>query len=132
MPRVFRGFRRVAVLVAAPSLVLGSGLAPLHEHESDADHAHVVVHRHYAPHQSVSHDEKTSAFDDDEHVVWLDTPVIHALPFQLDVPSAVLIRVPDIVTPLRSWSVITFEEGAPAHGPPRPIASLRGPPILPV
>src|SRR5437867_2657549 len=108
MPAVFRGLRCLAALVAAPFLVFGSGLAPLHAHESDGHHEHAVVHRHFEPHQHVAHDGKTSELDDDEHVVWLDTALIHASTLQLDAPTAVLIRVPSAVASPRSWSVITF------------------------
>jgi hypothetical protein len=57
-------------------------------------------------------------------------PAVHALPFQLDAPSAVLTRIPDPVTRSGYWSVIAFDDSAPPHGPPRAGASLRAPPAL--
>ena len=130
---MFRSIARGTALPLAVSfLISGSGLAPLHAHESDTPHSHGVVHSHFEPHHQVihHHDPELEA-DHGEHIVWLDMAVVHALPFQLDAPGAVLTRVPDPVTCWPCWSAIVFDEGAPPHGPPRDVASLRAPPALP-
>ena len=108
-------------------------MAPLHAHESGTPHSHAVVHSHFEPHQQVVHhdDDRELELEHGERVVWLDVAVVHALPFQLDAPVALLTRVPDVVTCSPYWSAIAFDEGAPPHGPPRDIASLRAPPALP-
>jgi hypothetical protein len=112
--------------------IFGSGMASLHAHESDIPHSHGVVHSHFEPHQPLlPHDDRELELDHGDHILWLDMAVVHALPFQLDAPVAVLRLVPDPVTCSRCWSTIVFDEGAPPHGPPRETASLRAPPALP-
>jgi hypothetical protein len=129
---VFRRVARATVpLLAVSFLVSGSGLAPLHAHESAAPHSHAVVHSHFEPHHHVAHhDDGGPEIEPGDHVVWLEMAALHALPFQLAAPSAVLTRVPDLVTCARCWSVIAFDDSAPPHGPPRAGASLRAPPSL--
>jgi hypothetical protein len=106
-------------------------MAPLHAHESAATHSHAVVHSHFEPHHHVAHhDDGAPEIEAGDHVVWLEVAAVPALPFQFDAPSAVLTRVPHLVTRSRCWSVIAFDDGAPPHGPPRDGASLRAPPAL--
>ena len=133
MAPVFRRVARAAApLLAVSFLVFGSGMAPLHAHESDIPHSHTLVHSHFEPHHELAHhDDRGLELDHGERIVWLDMAVVHALPFQLDGPAAGLTRVPEFVTCSRCWSAIVFDEAAPAHGPPRDIASLRAPPALP-
>jgi hypothetical protein len=117
-------------LVAASFLISASGLAPLHAHESAATHSHAVLHSHFEPHHHVAHHaDGEREIEAGDHVVWLETVAVHALPFQFHVPSAVLTRVPDLVARSRCWSVIAFDDSAPPHGPPRAGASLRAPPF---
>ena len=132
MATVFRRVARTTVpFLVVPFLIFGSGLAPMHAHESDMSHSPPIIHSHFEPHHPAHHDDQ-SEIEHDEHVVWLDMAVVQALPFQLDSPAAVLIRVPDRLTRARCWSVITFDDSAPPHGPPRSSVSLRAPPTLPV
>jgi hypothetical protein len=113
-------------------LIFGSGLAPLHAHESDSPHSHAIVHRHFEPHHDAIHQgHGESELDHDEHIVWLDMAVVPGLPYQLHTPAAVLAPLPDPVACSRRWSAIVFDEAAPPHGPPRASASLRGPPARP-
>ena len=134
MAAMFRRVARATVPCLAVSfLVFGSGLAPLHAHESDVTHSPAVIHSHFDPHHQVAHhDESKPEIDHGEHIVWLEMSVVHALPFQLVAPAAVLIRVPDVVSRSRCWSVITFDDSAPPHGPPRSGVALRAPPTDPV
>jgi len=133
MAAVFRGVARATVpLLVVPFLVFGSGLAPMHVHESDISHSPALAHSHFEPHHPAAHhDDGKPEIEHGEHVIWLDMAVVHALPFQLDSPAAVLTRVADAVTRARHWSVITFEDSAPPHGPPRSSVSLRAPPTFP-
>ena len=97
---VFRRVARATVVPLAVSfLFFGSGLAPLHAHESDNPHSHAVLHSHFEPHhQLVHHDDRELELDHGEHIVWLEIAVVHALPFELDAPAAILTPVPDPVT----------------------------------
>jgi len=129
---VRRAVARFAALVAVgPVLLSGSGLAPLHAHESDSGHAHALVHSHFEPHHA-AHDSGSPEIEPGEHVVWLNNPFLHAVPYQFHVVAEALTVVVDVVTHPRSWSVIAFDEAAPPHGPPRSSTSLRAPPYLPV
>ena len=117
--------------VIAPFLAFAAALAPLHAHEPDAGHSPAVVHSHFEPHHLESHHtDGTEVEDGAEHVVWLDSPIAHALPFQLH-PPAVPVGDRFEQAPLQSgWSVIACLDAAPAHGPPRCTSFLRGPPSL--
>jgi hypothetical protein len=129
---VFEVIARGTVLPLAVSfLIFGSGLAPLHAHESDSPHPHAVVHSHFEPHTPLTHRDSEPEVDHPEHIVWLDLAVVHALPFQLDAPAAALTPVADPVMWLRRWSAIAVDKAAPPHGPPRAIVSLRAPPAFP-
>ena len=129
---MFRRIARGTVLpLAACFLIFGSGLAPLHAHESDIPHSHAVVHSHFEPHHQLAHHDSEPELDHGDHIVWLDMAVVHALPFQLGAPVAALTPIADPVTCSRCWSAIVFDDAAPPHGPPRRLASLRGPPAFP-
>lgn len=131
--RVFRLVARVvAGIVVVPFLALTSTLAPVHAHESDSPHAHAVVHSHFEPHDAATHDTQDPEVEPGGHVVWLDTTAVHALPFQLDTPQAVLTRTFESVAHPTSWSVVALDDSAPPHGPPRSTERLRAPPALPV
>jgi len=125
--------RRVIVsLILVPYVALSATLAPEHVHESDADHPHSTVHRHFEPHHSESHDhDHAQLADDDGHVVWLDTVTVQqatSLRFlsPQDIPQAIFALIP-----LTSGWTATFNyDTAPPHGPPRASLSLRGPPCL--
>jgi hypothetical protein len=113
-------------------LIFGSGMAPLHAHESDVPHSPAVVHSHFEPHhQPAHHDDSEPEIEHGERIVWLDVAVVHALPFQLDAPAAELAPVADPVMCSRCWSATAFDDAAPPHGPPREIVSLRAPPAFP-
>jgi hypothetical protein len=119
-------------LLAVSFLVFGSGMAPLHAHESDGPRSHALVHSHVEPHDQLGHHhDATRELDHGEHIVWLDMAVVHALMFRLDAPAAVLAPVPDLVVSARYWSAIVFDDAAPPHGPPRDNTSLRAPPVRP-
>lgn len=118
-------------LLAVSFLIFGSGMAPLHAHESDAPHSHAVVHSHFGQHhQAGLHHDADPEFDYGERIVWLDMAAVHALPFQLDAPVAALTPLAVPVMCSGCWSAIIFDEAAPPHGPPRRFASLRAPPLF--
>lgn len=126
-------FRGSAAVLLLPFWLFASAIAPLHVHEGDADgHSRVVVHRHFNPHESIAHETDGTEVESGERTVWLDASIIQGAAFHLDAPLAVLTRVSEptqIWTP--SWA-LTFDDGAPAHGPPGSSTALRAPPALPV
>ena len=130
--RVYRfAARAVAGLVVGPFLALAGALAPVHAHEREADHSHVLIHSHVQTHEAVHDHDGTEVEPGSEHIVWLDSAIIHAVPYQLDPPAALVSDSLELVESPASWSSITFNASAPVHGPPRRGSSLRGPPSLP-
>jgi len=123
--------RAVAALVAAPFLILASGLAPQHVHEPRHSHDHAVAHSHFSPHDHADDAHSTDAAEvehDGAHVVWLDSPVLHEPLYQAGaVPPAIPVSY-DIVPAELRWSVTPFDHAAPVHGPPKLSHLLRGPP----
>jgi hypothetical protein len=126
--RVKRPRARVASRVLlAPFLVFATGLAPLHAHEPADDHSSAVVHAHFAPHEF--HDEQGPAFDHGaEKVVWLDSAIIHTVPYELASQAANVVGGFDLIVPATSSRLTAVEVAAPAHGPPRLGSQLRAPP----
>ena len=123
-----------AVLLAAPFLTFASALEPRHVHEPgpDDDHGHAVAHSHFNPHHPVVHQFNGTEIEQDEadggHVVWLDSPILHEAPYQTaPVPQAIPAACDSLPIEMR-WSVTPFDDAAPVHGPPKPVAPLRGPP----
>jgi hypothetical protein len=130
---VFRAVLRLtAGIVVLPFWLFASAVVPLHAHEGDADHSHVVVHSHFAPHHSIAHQPEESEVEAGEHIVWLDASIIDGATFHLDTPAVGLTRVKQPLPAYRWWPTFTFDDGAPAHGPPRFVIALRAPPVLPV
>jgi hypothetical protein len=146
-----RPWRSLLVFALAPCFVFSSVIAPPeHVHEGDARHAHAFGHRHFeAHHEDDGEDDDHHADRDQGHadhheydgveiehgegrVIWLDDaavqPVTHAIPV-LDV---ILATCFEAVTESPRWVAASPYDAAPPHGPPRPVASLRGPPLPPV
>ena len=128
---VRRAARAAAWLVVGPLLTFASALAPQHVHEPGAghDHGHAVAHSHFGPHDlDVHHDDVTEIEHDIEHVVWLDSPILHEAPYRAaPVPLAIPVSY-EIVLAEPRWSATTFDAAAPPHGPPRTVLRFRGPP----
>jgi hypothetical protein len=131
---VFRAVSRVvAGVVVVPFLALASQLAPAHAHERGEGHSHVLVHSHLAPHVEDTHDHDGAEIGAGAgHIVWLDSATIHALPYHLHAPIAIVTGQSESVPPANSWSVIACCDAAPPHGPPRVARPVRAPPALPV
>jgi hypothetical protein len=123
--------RGVAVLLVAPFLTFASALAPQHVHEAGPDHDHAVAHSHFAPHDQHLHESDTTEIEHDiEHVVWLDSAILHqSIHESTHVPPERPI-CDDTVPPARRWSVLPCDDSPPAHGPPKPSIFFRGPPSL--
>jgi len=121
--------RAAAVLLAGPYLLLASAFAPEHIHESEAGHEHAVAHSHFGPHASGAHHaDSTEIEHDDDHVVWLDSPIINEHLFQASPVPLAAVSIVAVVTVERRWSSIPAEDFAPAHGPPKRAHLDRGPP----
>jgi hypothetical protein len=126
-----RGRRAIAGLVLTPFLALTSALAPEHLHQRDAEHSHPFIHSHFEV-----HDLATQAHDGaelvhgGEHVVWLESAVLHQMTYQFDPHPVVLGEAVGALPTDISWSATTFDKAAPPHGPPRRTPSLRGPPLF--
>jgi hypothetical protein len=88
------------------------------------------VHSHFTPHDvGAPHDHDGSEIEPDaERVVWMDSTISFALPFQLDPPPALIVAVFDTIPVTGFWSVTAIDQAAPPHGPPRRVSPVRGPP----
>ena len=123
-----------AVLLAAPFLTFASALAPRHVHEPgpDDDRGHAVPHSHFNPHHPAVHQFDDAKIDHDDadggHVVWLDSPILHEAPYLTAPGPQAVPAVRNSLSIEMRWSVTPFDDAAPVHGPPKPVASLRGPP----
>jgi hypothetical protein len=103
-------------------------IPPEHVHAADAHHSHAIAHRHLEEHE---HDG-TEIDHGEGRVLWLDRDL--ALQQAVYQFTADCVAVPTHLhtTPeLHSWMFVSILDAAPAHGPPRPNTSLRGPPALP-
>jgi hypothetical protein len=141
MRAVIRGVlaRTAAIGIVAPFLTFASALAPAHVHEPGPGHEHepAVAHSHFAPHHLEVHahdalegDEAPEIEHDDEHVVWIDSPILHETIYDAN-PIAPAIPVSyEIVQLERHWSVTPFDDAAPVHGPPKSLPLFRGPPFF--
>jgi hypothetical protein len=139
MPAVIRGglARTAALVVVAPFLTFASALAPAHVHEPGPghEHEHAVAHSHFAPHHLEAHAHDTVHGDDvpeiehdDEHVVWVDSSILHEAIYDANpIPPAIPVSY-ETVQLERHWSVTPFDDAAPVHGPPKPLPLFRGPP----
>jgi len=126
-----RGRRAIAAVALTPFVALTSAFAPEHLHEADADHSHAFIHRHFEPHDIASHDhDGAERVHGSEHVVWLESAVLHQMTYQFDPPPVLLGETVEADPTVVSWSATTFDKAAPPHGPPRRTPSLRGPPIF--
>jgi hypothetical protein len=131
--------RAAAFFLVAPFLTFASALAPAHVHEPGPghEHEHAVAHSHFAPHhyELHAHDageehEGPEIEHDDEHVVWIDSPILHEALYDANpIPPAIPVSY-EAVRPERHWSVTPFDDAAPVHGPPKPLPLFRGPPSL--
>ncbi len=118
--------RAIALLLVAPFLTLASALAPQHVHEAGHDHA--VAHSHFDPHYLDVHNSDDLEIEHDiDHVVWLDSAILHQTPYQTVQAPAIPVSYEIVPARLR-WSVTTFDDGARVHGPPKDTPRFRGPP----
>ena len=123
--------RAVAGLVVGPFLALACAFAPVHAHARGADHSASLIHSHFQLHESTPHPDAPEVERGSERVVWLENAIIHANPYQLEPPLAVVVGGVELGRASAEWSVAVSHESAPAHGPPRHASSLRGPPSIP-
>jgi hypothetical protein len=125
--------RATAGLIVAPFLLVASALAPTHVHEPGPGHDHdrAVAHSHFAPHHVESHDPDDIEIEQDaEHVVWLDSSILHESPYKAaSAPPSMPVAYETVVVEAH-WSVTPFDDAAPVHGPPKSAALFRGPPLL--
>jgi hypothetical protein len=118
-------WRTVLVLALAPSLTVFYALPPEHLHESDSDHPHAVVHRHFE-----AHDHDSAEFDHGEgRVVWLDAAAIQCATSWTPAPLAFVSVEFERILPRTTWVATSIDDSAPPHGPPRACLSLRAPPL---
>jgi len=115
-------------LSLVPCVGLSSALPTEHWHHEGAHHAHATLHGH------VDADDHDGAewSPTDAGVVWTDRLALQERGFQF--VATVLIVPGRPVTPLTPirWIAIRGIDDAPAHGPPGPVFSLRGPPKTPL
>ena len=123
--------RAVAGLVVGPFVALACAFAPPPALAHEADHSALLIHSHYQPHESTPHPDAPEVERGSERVVWLENAIIHANPYQLEPPLAVVVGGVELGEASVEWSVAASHESAPAHGPPRQASSLRGPPSIP-
>ena len=123
--------RATIAFVVAPFLTFASALAPQHIHEAGAGHEHAVAHSHFDPYHLDVHDSADIDIEKDidhEHVVYLDSPILHESPHHVFVvPLAIPVNFESLPA-VQRWSVTQFEDSAPVHGPPRRANFFRGPP----
>src|SRR5215831_11294723 len=117
---VIRFSRITALLLVAPFLTFASAVAPQHVHEPGPGHDHAVAHSHFAPHDVALHQAETTEVEHDiEHVVWLDSAMLHQPIHEATHVPPVLPVCYETVPPASQWSVLRFDNAAPAHGPPK-------------
>ena|SRR5256885_1895063 len=128
--------RAAAVLLVAPFLTFVSALAPEHVHEPGPghDHDHPVAHSHFAPHDiDIDVADIHNVGDEEiehnvEHVIWLDSSILHESPYQTP-PLALALPVShDAIPADLTWAVTPSNDAAPVHGPPKDTPRFRGPP----
>ena len=123
--------RAVALLLVAPFLTFASALAPQHVHDAGHGHDHAIAHSHFDPHHLDIHESDDTEIEHDiEHVVWLDSAILHQTPHRTAPPAPAIPVSYEMVPVPGHWTVTTFDDAAPAHGPPRHSALFRGPPPL--
>jgi hypothetical protein len=125
--------RAAALFLVAPFLTFASALAPQHVHEVGHSRDHAVAHSHFNPHHTDHHESVDLEIEHDaaDHgsVVWLDSSLLHELPYQqAPAPSAIPVSY-EIVPVAMHWSVTSFDAAAPVHGPPKGPPRFRGPPL---
>jgi hypothetical protein len=129
--------RATTIGLVVPFLTFASALTSAHIHEPEPghDHEHAFVHAHFAPHHveapATSRQPAVTDQDldhNDEHIVWLDSPILHEALYQVDPMPAVDTAGNETVHVERHWSVTPFDDAAPVHGPPKPVPPFRGPP----
>jgi hypothetical protein len=120
---------RVAVvgLSLVPCLALSSALPTEHWHHEGAHHAHTTFHGH------VDADDHDGAewSPTEAGVVWTDRAALQEPGFRS--AATALLAAARPLSPLTRirWIAVQGIDAAPAHGPPGPILSLRGPPPPP-
>jgi hypothetical protein len=123
--------RAAALFLIAPFLTFASALAPQHVHEPGPGHDHdlAVAHSHFGPHKIDVHDDDVTEIEHDiEHVVWLDSPILHEAPYRTAPVASAIPVTYEIVPAELHWAVTQIDTAAPAHGPPRSAHRLRSPP----
>lgn len=120
--------RAVIAALLVVGLPLGQTIAPAHAHE-DADHHVAVVHQHVTGHDaSADHDDPEFDHGNDNRVLWLVNVALPSTPVQTVAALSVVESVfaPDTADELDG--LVSIDDAAPSHGPPRTAHSYRGPP----
>lgn len=126
--RLLRGLVAAALL---PWRLLPSPIAQDHFHAPDHDHPQSAVHRHFNAHDDHARDhEHASLSVDNDDVVWLDDSVLSQSGFKLEVAASLPTLAFVLDVPIADVSAFQQHWQAPAHGPPKRLPLLRGPPHL--
>ncbi|HXD74025.1 MAG TPA: hypothetical protein VN628_09825 [Vicinamibacterales bacterium] len=124
--------RAAALFVAVPFLVFASGITTTHLHGTGATHdGAAVAHSHFGPHAFTLHQgDDTEIEHDIEHILWLDSPILHEGTFHLVRHMAAAPSGGEYVLSPTRWVVVERDDAAPPHGPPKVSNRHRGPPTL--
>ncbi len=122
-------------LVACLGLALGVlPIAPpehVHEHE-ESGHAHLLIHRHAAPHESLVHQTQQGPEigDHDEPILTLDSPYYAPVRVAFGPPELLASERLDYPLSPRITGAAP-DRSVLIHGPPRASTGLRAPPSIP-
>ena len=122
--------RAVGAMALLPWLLLPPAVGQEHRHAPDDDH-HEVVHRHFSAHHTSASDHEhheVGATEDDDHVLWLNDAVLGGAEYRLPSVSSVTTATFVLARPQEPDARLLTYVSTPAHGPPRAITVLRGPP----
>src|SRR5205814_1921580 len=86
--------RAAALFLVAPFLAFASAIAPQHIHEAGHGHEHAIAHSHFAPHGFDFHLADTEIEHDVDHVVWLDSAILHESTYRT-APVALTLPISD-------------------------------------
>jgi hypothetical protein len=114
-------------LSLVPGMALSSAMPMEHWHEAGPHHAHSTIH----PYIDVHDHDGAEVSPTEGRVTWAEQVAVQGTGFRCFAPMlvpAALALDPDRPT---RWIAIEAVDAAPAHGPPRPGLSLRGPPQHP-
>lgn len=125
-----RPWRAIVALALVPWFLCSSAIPQEHLHETDADHAHSLVHRHLEGHPFESHDhDGAEVTHHEERIVWLSDASLFQTTYHFEVSWAVVGPSFETSRDTASWFATASYDASPPHGPPRPSRSPRAPPL---